>query len=599
MRFFLEEEVLNRETKRGPPKAAFQSRTDANGMPIQQTLGSSAIEAYTSAIIDLWKMQHARGENPIAPSQRDHLLKGMLKKRRMDEAERKKSQYLDRGIGTLLDGYSRQELVKCVRSCWAPGPMEKKLERKRRLTAQGYSAWLRTAIDLLATHNMVVRGEQTRLAELADLFCVARENEGPTEYQILCLVMDQGKTNSYGKCEYGVAVRHKDISLCLLSQIAFYLFFRWDIMHEPHPTFRTRSSWYDIRLLRGGERTHPLSYDTQLTWISNCFKANDVTSLKKTHAGRGQGARDAETLGVSEEQIRRAGRWNSDAMSNCYLTNIPNHFVRAAAGFNPHTTGDYLIPRANVPVPEELVRRIWPWVDQWLAWFTAADSDADSLLPDISDGSDPEVGFAERNDLAGQGFLRLLQHLRTILIQDSVLLRRDFPTHPIFQHQVFATSEYLAFVRTTERALEVDQPLPQDVLVRQALPILTERVTLLEESLRRTTEMWSSRIYDEQISQRTVFSDVFNGATPIHLNVPNLGLSRTTADQTRLVDRATDIAASAVISSVAATAAAAASSTLIEDFNSYVYRPFPPPPPPLCPCLLINIKKPICFFSSR
>jgi hypothetical protein len=207
---------------------------------------------------------------------------------------------------------------------------------------------------------MVLRGEQTRNAELADLFCVARENEGPTEYQLLCLVTDQGKTNSYGKCEYGVAVRYKELPLCLLSQIAFYLFFRWDITYEPPLIFRTRSSWYDIKLFRSGQRTHPFSYNTQYTWVSNCFKANNVSSLKKIHTGRITGARNAETLGVSEEQIRRAGRWNSDAMSNCYLTNIPNQFVRAAAGFNLYTTGDYSIPRANVPVPEELIREIWP-----------------------------------------------------------------------------------------------------------------------------------------------------------------------------------------------------------------------------------------------
>jgi hypothetical protein len=166
----------------------------------------------------------------------------------------------------------------------------------------------------------------------------------------------------------------------------------------------------------------------------------------------------------------------------------------------------------------------------------------------------------------------LLQHLRTILIQDSVLLRRDFPTHPIFQHKVFATPEYLTFVRTMERALEVDQPLPQDVLIRQALPILTERVTLLEESLRRTTEMWSGRIYNEQISQRTAFSDVFNGATPIHLNVPSLSLSRTT-DQIRSIDHITDIVPAATTGTSASSSPPAlqlSASTPVEDPASYV-----------------------------
>ena len=92
------------------------------------------------------------------------------------------------------------------------------------------------------------------------------------------------------------------------------------------------------------------------------FKAAEVTTLKKTH-GRGQGRQEAERGSVSEHQIRRAGRWNTDALSQSDLTNLPLEFVRVMAGFKP-TPGDFYLPQAKVEPPMSLVRCLWPWVDQ-------------------------------------------------------------------------------------------------------------------------------------------------------------------------------------------------------------------------------------------
>ena len=36
-----------------------------------------------------------------------------------------------------------------------------------------------------------------------------------------------------------------------------------------------------------------------------------------------------------------------------------------------------------------------------------------------------------RLDLTGSGFLRLLHALRVVLLQDSVVLRKEFPRHPL------------------------------------------------------------------------------------------------------------------------------------------------------------------------
>jgi hypothetical protein len=152
--------------------------------------------------------------------------------------------------------------------------------------------------------------------------------------------------------------------------------------------------------------------------------AVNLTTLKKTHIGRSQGAEQAELEGVGEGQIRRAGRWNNDALSNCYLTHLPQKFLRTMAGFEPSTQGNYYLPRAKILPPPSLVQAIWPWVDTWLDWFKSYGEKADGDRNDGGNRADDNQDKEEdRNDMAAQGFLRLLDQLRTILLQDSVLLR--------------------------------------------------------------------------------------------------------------------------------------------------------------------------------
>ena len=286
-------------------------RTDAEGRLLTQTLGSSAIEAYVSAIMEIWKMQHSLRQNPATPV-RSFALKQLLHKWKTAEAARRRDEYADRGTGTLINGYSEDEFVQCIQGCWRPESFRTEFlagdKRKRSgLTAQQYSGWLRTAVDLLFTHNMLLRGETVRNGELPDLFTAQLKNKGVTDCRVLCMIIDNGKTNLYRKLEYGVAVRHRELWKCLLSQLAFYLFFRWHVEREAPPSFRQRADWYRTKILKGGLNTSPLSYQTQLLWVNDIFQRCDISLYKKTHAGQKQGAQHAELLGVSESQIQRAG----------------------------------------------------------------------------------------------------------------------------------------------------------------------------------------------------------------------------------------------------------------------------------------------------
>jgi hypothetical protein len=80
-----------------------------------------------------------------------------------------------------------------------------------------------------------------------------------------------------------------------------------------------------------------------------------------------------------------------------------------------------------VDPPESLRRSLWPWIDAWVVWYK--DGGPDELVE-----GEPEPGSpgADNRDLTGQGFLRLMDKLRTILIQDSVEMRRLFLEHPLW-----------------------------------------------------------------------------------------------------------------------------------------------------------------------
>src|SRR3954451_10289587 len=161
-------------------------------------------------------------------------------------------------------------------------------------------------------------------------------------------------------------MRHRNSLLCTMAHTALYLFYRWNIAGETPPCFRRRQQWYDRHLIKGEHTAKRMSYDTQLDWINKMSAGANVTSLKKTHAGRSQGAKHAELNGVNEGQIRRAGRWNSDALTHCYLTLLARKFLRSMADFNPSTQVTFSLPEALVLPPRRLEQATCPLPEEWL-----------------------------------------------------------------------------------------------------------------------------------------------------------------------------------------------------------------------------------------
>jgi hypothetical protein len=406
-----------------------------------------SIRNYLSAITDTWMSQQLRGMNSH-PNPRGKATIDFIKSLQRRNTELQRQQFTDKGKDTLLDGYSLDQFEALCSKLWANG-------------GRSPECYFRTLVDALIGHYLLARGDDRRRAEISDLFTFEFPDEGPTKCFPLIFTTREGKTNQHGRLETAGALRHKNPVTCLLSGIAYYLLFRWDFTEEPFPDFTDRSRWYRTRLLRGNRATtshndQGISYSTQRDWMAKAFAMVGIVASKITHLPRATAAKLAELKGVVEDEIRRAGRWNHDQMTGCYLNSLPRRFMRRMAG-HPEQMGCFEIRRASIEPPEELLHLIWPELDQWKGKFGSLDD--------------------QIHDLSASGLVDLLVYLRVVILQDSVILRRQSPDNMIWSHPVFCHASYHTYAKQLEAYLNENSSVSsQFTVLQQAVPQLVDHL---------------------------------------------------------------------------------------------------------------------------
>ena len=417
--------------------------TAAGGQGEGDLFTKGTVDAYIAAVIELWRVQVAHGskntENP-----RGAAVRGFLEQRARQRNHHNRASFKDRGTEGIQAGYSSTEWLA----------IQEHLLHGAATLPQN----LRARVDLLFGHYYLLRGENRRKLELADLSLLdyPRE-EGPTLCGCLVSLLQDGKMNKTAKKEFMGSLRHKDPLLCTQGALAQLLFWRWHIVGEPSPSFRRRQDWYKIKVLVGQDRQEELSYSTQLQDIWRVFGAVGLTTAKKTHLPRRVGAQEAETYGTSLAQISQAGRWNQSVLCQAYLTHLPRQFMRIVAGFSG-TQGDFFLPRAVYEPPVTLQRQLWPWIEEWEPRFEAR-----------SRRRRWAQGGLDEDDLAGDGFLKLMRRLRIVLLQDLAVLQPRFPSLPFFNHAPFHGREWEGFASTVQARVE-DTTEPPSLLLQRALP---------------------------------------------------------------------------------------------------------------------------------
>ena len=189
-----------------------------------------------------------------------------MKAAKLGNTIRKRATYVDKGIGSLLDGYTTTDEFRSILD-W--------------FWMENTPAGLRNRAGFTVGHHGLMRGENIRGLELSDLHFVDLENEGPVKdcLAVLC-TLNQGKTNQVGRMEYAAFLRNKEADLCPVGGIAFYLFYRYGPTccflsrirarwkahaYIPDSTWRRSSMLLMIRLSRLSKRD-----STGMT--SSCFE---------------------------------------------------------------------------------------------------------------------------------------------------------------------------------------------------------------------------------------------------------------------------------------------------------------------------------------
>ena len=159
-------------------------------------------------------------------------------------------------------------------------------------------------------HAIMLRGESTRKAELADLYSVLLPDES-SECLGLVLRTSAGKTiplamgGNLRMQQYRAALRYRDPVLYPVGALAHWLVLRWEICGETPPDFRRRSSWYTKKVLPGtlSQAQKEISDDTQRNWLAPALEAVALDSSKAVHAMRQSVARLADMWEIPADQV--------------------------------------------------------------------------------------------------------------------------------------------------------------------------------------------------------------------------------------------------------------------------------------------------------
>jgi Centromere DNA-binding protein complex CBF3 subunit, domain 2 len=237
-----------------------------------------------------------------------------------------------------------------------------------------------------------------------------------------------GKTNN-GQSRYGRAIRHKDVTLCCIGALSFYLMMRFSVTCEFEEftvdDWCDNKKWFDTKLLvdvNSADKTKKLQNDSYGDRVKAVLQSLGLACNKLLHLGRGLGAKLLDLLEEFKEENRQMGQWSPDVVDNSYSSKLPMRPMRKLAGYTT-TTPMYYNKRTVVTPPEELLR-LTP-IGKWV--YEATTGVIDRVQTSKKAG-------AHQTAL---GFLKFLCYLNQTFLQDAAAMLVNHPdgaNHPMYAH---------------------------------------------------------------------------------------------------------------------------------------------------------------------
>ena len=481
--YFLKEHVIGR-----------LSRVMKKGEEEFKTVSHSLVKQYLQALVMLYDWQKTEerfdpNKNP-KPSADGKTLKNLMDMSAKDLENRRRQNFEDRAKDSLLEGYRQRDLPYLAAYFFSLG------------TDHG----MRNRSTQLLLHHNVMRWDSGKMVEFPDMFHLILEEEGPIEHMCICvaIMMRQGKANKYGRLEYNGMFRNKDVRICGVGGIGFWLLWRYHVMKEEVPDFIKPQDWFFTKLINSPKsRFLEYSYDGHIKAVDKGFSALLIESVDKAHAARKTGVQYAQSRGLKADEIRKATHHNEkDVLSTAYMAELPLDQMRVAAGFR-HDRREYWLRRALLDPPLELQQKIFPWLEKALT----------------------DQHNAQRRLMCTSGFLKLLQKLRTVILQDAVFLlgvemeverRIDgqeaksfaFRDHPIFQDELFSSPLFLSFAEDLKKAA-AEAVDPADTTMENVMPALNDKLDLQTQAIlgahaasNAELKKWVEEKLDEKLDEK-------------------------------------------------------------------------------------------------
>lgn len=166
-----------------------------------------------------------------------------------------------------------------------------------------------------------------------------------------------------------------------------------------------------------------------------------IVAVHFGHWGRVSAPVELEFKEIAADLIRILGNWDPKTQDSRYSCKLPIKAIRVLAGFEENDW--HFNPRTACEPPEELLKLIWPWIEEELE----------------------KVFAANRNDgksrITAVCVLRYWSTLRRIVLQDVAamfVLHADRLDHPVMKLPVFHDPLFLQYVVTMRAALAADNP---------------------------------------------------------------------------------------------------------------------------------------------
>jgi hypothetical protein len=173
--------------------------------------------------------------------------------------------------------------------------IKKELFERNALSRKFCQGAFRDRFCFLMTNGEILRGESLFNCELSDICDLVKNDGGPHPCQILVLRIAIGKTNGL-KTLYGRVMRHRDVNLCAVGALGFYLFARFHISGETLD-FSSNEKWFEVKLLiesSSADNTKSVNNQTYAKAMRSTCKTLGIVSKHFVHFGRSVGAVKAD-----------------------------------------------------------------------------------------------------------------------------------------------------------------------------------------------------------------------------------------------------------------------------------------------------------------